>query len=68
MNGARPLARVVQDEVKRPLTDELLFGALASGGSVTIDAADDKLSFTFAKSEAAGKPPNGTGEEEADDD
>ena len=67
MNGARPLARVMQDEVKRPLTDELLFGALASGGGVTIDAADDKLTFTFAKSEAADKPPDGTGEKEEDD-
>ena len=49
MNGARPLARVMQDEVKRPLTDELLFGALAAGGSVAIDVADDKLTFAFTK-------------------
>jgi ATP-dependent Clp protease ATP-binding subunit ClpA len=47
MNGARPLGRVIQDEVKRPLTDELLFGALANGGTVRIDAADDKLTFVF---------------------
>jgi ATP-dependent Clp protease ATP-binding subunit ClpA len=45
MNGARPLARVIQDEVKRPLTDELLFGKLANGGKVTVDAADGKLTF-----------------------
>ena len=37
MNGARPLGRVIQDEVKRPLTDEMLFGKLASGGSVRVD-------------------------------
>ncbi len=49
MNGARPLARVIQDEVKRPLTDELLFGKLANGGQVSVDAADDKLTFTFSK-------------------
>jgi ATP-dependent Clp protease ATP-binding subunit ClpA len=49
MNGARPLARVIQDEVKRPLTDELLFGKLASGGQVSIDVAEDKLTFVFAK-------------------
>jgi ATP-dependent Clp protease ATP-binding subunit ClpA len=67
MNGARPLARVMQDEVKRPLTDELLFGALASGGSVTIDTVDDKLTFAFAKAVVAGKPPDGTGQEESDD-
>ncbi len=37
LNGARPLGRVIQDEVKRPLTDELLFGKLAQGGAVTVD-------------------------------
>ncbi len=46
MNGARPLARVIQDEVKRPLTDELLFGKLANGGKVTVDFVDKKLKFT----------------------
>jgi ATP-dependent Clp protease ATP-binding subunit ClpA len=45
MNGARPLARVIQDEVKRPLTDELLFGKLAGGGKVFVDLADKKLTF-----------------------
>jgi ATP-dependent Clp protease ATP-binding subunit ClpA len=48
LNGARPLARVIADEVKRPLTDELLFGKLAAGGTVRVDAADDKLTFGFA--------------------
>jgi len=48
MNGARPLARVIQDEVKRPLTDELLFGKLASGGKVTVDYVDKKLTFVTA--------------------
>ena len=67
MNGARPLARVMQDEVKRPLTDELLFGALASGGRVTIGADDDKLTFTFAKDETADKRPDVAGQKEADD-
>jgi ATP-dependent Clp protease ATP-binding subunit ClpA len=47
LNGARPLGRVIQDEVKRPLTDELLFGHLTSGGSVTVDFVDGKLTFTF---------------------
>jgi ATPases with chaperone activity, ATP-binding subunit len=66
MNGARPLARVMQDEVKRPLTDELLFGALASGGSVAIDAVDDKLTFAFSKGEGADKQREVVGQE-ADD-
>jgi ATP-dependent Clp protease ATP-binding subunit ClpA len=45
--GARPLARVVQTEVRDPLTDEILFGKLEHGGTVTIGAADDKLTFSF---------------------
>ncbi|MEI2455195.1 MULTISPECIES: ATP-dependent Clp protease ATP-binding subunit ClpA [Lysobacter] len=41
--GARPMARVIQDKVKRPLADELLFGKLVDGGRVTIDVQDDEL-------------------------
>ena len=41
--GARPMARVIQDRVKRPLADELLFGKLAGGGRVSIDAVDGEL-------------------------
>ena len=41
--GARPMARVIQDEVKRVLADELLFGELASGGQVRIDIEDGQL-------------------------
>ncbi len=52
MNGARPLARVIQEEVKRPLTDELLFGALANGGSVKVDMEGGKLTFACASSPA----------------
>ena len=44
--GARPLARVIQTEVKDKLADELLFGKLAKGGRVTVDAADGALTFT----------------------
>jgi ATP-dependent Clp protease ATP-binding subunit ClpA len=47
-NGARPLARVMQEEVKRPLGDELLFGALENGGHVLVDARDGKLVFSFS--------------------
>jgi ATP-dependent Clp protease ATP-binding subunit ClpA len=45
--GARPLARVIQQEVRNPLTDEILFGRLENGGNVRIGLAADKLSFTF---------------------
>ena len=46
--GARPLSRVIQREVRDPLTDEILFGKLESGGTVTIGVTDDKLSFSYA--------------------
>jgi ATP-dependent Clp protease ATP-binding subunit ClpA len=46
-NGARPLGRVIQDQVKRPLTDELLFGRLAGGGVVEVDKADTGLVFRY---------------------
>jgi ATP-dependent Clp protease ATP-binding subunit ClpA len=45
--GARPLARVVQDELKKPLSDELLFGKLKNGGSVEVGLTEEKLSFYF---------------------
>jgi ATP-dependent Clp protease ATP-binding subunit ClpA len=55
-NGARPLGRLIQDEVKKPLGDELLFGALEDGGHVRVDVKDDKLSFSFkAKAEPGPK-------------
>jgi ATP-dependent Clp protease ATP-binding subunit ClpA len=45
--GARPLARVIQTEVRDPLTDEILFGKLEQGGTVTIRLVDGKLSFDY---------------------
>jgi ATP-dependent Clp protease ATP-binding subunit ClpA len=38
----------MQEEVKRPLGDELLFGSLENGGHVTVDAKDGKLVFSFS--------------------
>ncbi|HTO70809.1 MAG TPA: ATP-dependent Clp protease ATP-binding subunit ClpA [Myxococcota bacterium] len=43
--GARPLARVIQTELSDKLADELLFGKLAKGGTVKVDAADGALTF-----------------------
>jgi ATP-dependent Clp protease ATP-binding subunit ClpA len=43
--GARPLARVIQQDVKKPLSEELLFGKLEKGGEVVIDVADGELTF-----------------------
>ena len=45
--GARPLARVVQTEVRDPLTDEILFGRLEHGGTVTIRMDGAHLAFAF---------------------
>ncbi|MBW8310925.1 MAG: ATP-dependent Clp protease ATP-binding subunit ClpA [Rhizobium sp.] len=41
--GARPMARLLQDKIKRPLADELLFGKLVGGGRVTVDVRDGEL-------------------------
>ncbi|MEO8364843.1 MAG: ATP-dependent Clp protease ATP-binding subunit ClpA [Pseudoxanthomonas sp.] len=41
--GARPMTRLIQDKIKRPLADELLFGKLVGGGRVSIDVKDDEL-------------------------
>jgi ATP-dependent Clp protease ATP-binding subunit ClpA len=46
-NGARPLARLIQDQIKRPLGDELLFGALEHGGHVTVDVTNGEVTFSF---------------------
>jgi ATP-dependent Clp protease ATP-binding subunit ClpA len=49
--GARPLARIVQAEVRDPLTDEILFGKLEHGGTVTISVEDSKLAFQYVAKE-----------------
>ena len=45
--GARPMARIIQENIKRPLAEELLFGRLEGGGQVSVGVDDDKLSFSF---------------------
>lgn len=47
--GARPMARVIQNEIKRQLANEILFGKLANGGNVDIQLANDELTFTYTK-------------------
>ncbi len=53
--GARPLARVIQEHIKKPLADELLFGKLVKGGSVSVDAGKDGLSFEITPNPPKGK-------------
>ena len=43
--GARPLSRVIQEHIKKPLAEELLFGKLVKGGSVKVTLKDGKLEF-----------------------
>jgi ATP-dependent Clp protease ATP-binding subunit ClpA len=45
--GARPLARMIQEHVKTPLAEEVLFGRLAKGGTVLVDVQDDKPVFSY---------------------
>ncbi|MDE2446158.1 MAG: ATP-dependent Clp protease ATP-binding subunit ClpA [Alphaproteobacteria bacterium] len=45
--GARPLARVIQEYIKKPLAEELLFGKLKDGGTVRILKSDDGLAFEY---------------------
>ena len=64
--GARPLARVIQEHVKKPLADELLFGRLVSGGTVRVlveptEDGEGKLGFTYIDRErerALPRPPD----------
>jgi len=55
--GARPLARIIQEHIKKPLAEELLFGRLAEGGTVRVKRGeDDKLAFEFLERGASAKP------------
>ncbi|MDI3307380.1 MAG: ATP-dependent Clp protease ATP-binding subunit ClpA [Acetobacteraceae bacterium] len=66
--GARPLARVIQEHVKKPLAEELLFGRLAKGGAVKVGLKDGNLSFDFieAAPPALPKPEEGPGDGDGD--
>ncbi|NOG68982.1 ATP-dependent Clp protease ATP-binding subunit ClpA [Roseicella sp. DB1501] len=64
--GARPLARVIQEHVKKPLAEELLFGKLVKGGAVKVHLKDGTLGFEYieAAPPALPKPEEGDGEAE----
>ncbi|RED49731.1 ATP-dependent Clp protease ATP-binding subunit ClpA [Aestuariispira insulae] len=55
--GARPLSRVIQDHIKKPLSEELLFGKLQNGGVVRIETnkKEDTLAFSFPETKPSGK-------------
>jgi ATP-dependent Clp protease ATP-binding subunit ClpA len=59
--GARPMARVIQEHIKKPLADEVLFGKLKSGGHVRVivvkdEAGTEKLGFDFVEGPVTPKP------------
>lgn len=45
--GARPMARLVQEKIKKPLAEELLFGRLVNGGTVSVTVSNDNLVFSL---------------------
>ncbi|MFP4560690.1 MAG: ATP-dependent Clp protease ATP-binding subunit ClpA [Thiohalorhabdus sp.] len=54
--GARPMGRVIQEQIKKPLADELLFGKLADGGKVVVSLEGDELTFSFPQTPEATEP------------
>src|SRR3546814_11780423 len=67
--GARPLARVIQEHIKKPLAEELLFGRLAKGGIVQVDIEDGLQVFTYPDGSVPTKgkgAKNGKSTDEAD--
>jgi ATP-dependent Clp protease ATP-binding subunit ClpA len=56
-HGARPLGRLIQEQLRRPLADEILFGRLSDGGAVTVELRDDAVHLTCSNEAAAPRPP-----------
>ncbi len=54
--GARPMGRVIQERIKKPLADELLFGRLANGGRVVVNLEGDDLTFSFPETKESAEP------------
>ena len=52
--GARPMARLIQEKIKKKLAEELLFGKLLHGGHVIVSAEDDELTIEIEEKETAG--------------
>ncbi|WP_159653353.1 ATP-dependent Clp protease ATP-binding subunit ClpA [Vibrio atypicus] len=51
--GARPMSRVIQEQLKKPLANELLFGSLVDGGTVKVELKDDELKFEYLSEKEA---------------
>ncbi len=61
--GARPLARVIQDHIKKALAEELLFGKLVKGGAVNVTVKDGKLDFSYTEATPRATPSEDDGDE-----
>jgi ATP-dependent Clp protease ATP-binding subunit ClpA len=61
--GARPLARLIADKIKKPLAEEVLFGKLSKGGSVTIGVENDTLTFKYSTTKPKGKAKASAGDD-----
>ena len=61
--GARPLNRLIQTELRNPLTDEILFGRLEHGGTVKVGLDGDRITFEYQPSPAPGLTPAPGGQE-----
>ena len=61
--GARPLARVIQDYIKKPLAEELLFGQLAKGGAVKVTVKEDALAFEYTPASTPALSQSGDSDE-----
>ena len=57
--GARPLARVIQEHIKKPLADDILFGKLVRGGHVKVALKDGKLVFDITSAQTPGEKAGG---------
>ena len=66
MYGARPLGRIVQTEVRNPLTDEILFGTLEQGGTVRIGLSEDSAGLVFSYETTVEEEAPATDTREAD--
>jgi len=55
LNGARPMGRLMQEKIKQPLAEELLFGKLVHGGEVVVGLKDDALTFQIIPAAPKGK-------------
>ena len=68
--GARPLARTIQEHVKKPMAEELLFGKLTKGGVVSIDIDpedEDKLAFDYIEAKPKKSKKNASEDEEGEE-